>query len=91
MKVRIALLMLVLGVPAAARDNGQWVNSPSRVREWFQSAPHQRQARVASISDRVATVAEVRNVVWARGESPAGTVLQLASTAAAMSVNGRTR
>jgi FecR protein len=40
------------------------------VRGWFQRAPHQRQARMASISDRVATVAEVRNVVWARGESP---------------------
>ena len=37
MKVRIALLLIMLCAPAAARDNGQWSNSPLRVREWFQS------------------------------------------------------
>ena len=39
MKLSIAFLTLTLALcaPAAARDNGQWVNSPMRVREWFQS------------------------------------------------------
>ena len=37
MKLRIALLMFVLCAPAAARDNGQWGNSPTNIRQWFQS------------------------------------------------------
>ena len=37
MKVRIALLMFALSAPAAARDNGQWGNSPTQIRQWFQS------------------------------------------------------
>ena len=37
MKLRIAFVMLALCAPAAARDNGQWANSPANIREWFQS------------------------------------------------------
>ena len=37
MNVRIALLTFALCAPAAARDNGQWANSPANIREWFQS------------------------------------------------------
>src|SRR5260370_7706960 len=37
MKLRIAFIMLALGAPAAARDDGQWANSPTYIREWFQS------------------------------------------------------
>jgi hypothetical protein len=37
MNLRIALIMLALGTPAAARDNGQWANVPSNIREWFQN------------------------------------------------------
>ncbi len=44
MNLRIAFLLLallvlgalVLGAPAAARDNGQWGNSPVQIRQWFQ-------------------------------------------------------
>jgi hypothetical protein len=31
----IAALSIIL--PAAARDNGQWADSPANVRQWFQS------------------------------------------------------
>ncbi len=37
MKPRIALLMFALCAPAAARDDGQWGNSPTHIRQWFQS------------------------------------------------------
>ena len=37
MKARIGLLVFALCAPAEARDNGQWGNSPTLVREWFQS------------------------------------------------------
>jgi hypothetical protein len=39
MKVRLALLMFAIALctPAEARDNGQWGNSPTQVRQWFQS------------------------------------------------------
>ena len=37
MNLRIAFIVLALGAPAAARDNGQWANSPPDIREWFQS------------------------------------------------------
>ena len=33
----LALSVLVLSPPAAARDDGQWANSPSNIRQWFQS------------------------------------------------------
>jgi hypothetical protein len=32
-----ALLALVMLLPAAARDNGQWLDSPAAIRQWFQS------------------------------------------------------
>ena len=34
---RIAFIMLALSTPVAARDDGQWANSPTHIREWFQS------------------------------------------------------
>ena len=37
MRLHVILLMLALGAPAAARDNGQWGNSPTHIRQWFQS------------------------------------------------------
>jgi len=37
MKLHVAFIMLALGAPAAARDDGQWANSPAYIREWFQS------------------------------------------------------
>ena len=41
MRLRIALLVLALAPAAASdvagRDNGQWVNSPTYIRQWFQS------------------------------------------------------
>jgi hypothetical protein len=37
MRLRVALTLLVLCAPAAARDNGQWANSPQSIRQWFQS------------------------------------------------------
>jgi hypothetical protein len=37
MKLRIALCMLAFCPPAGARDDGQWVNSPMHIRQWFQS------------------------------------------------------
>ncbi|SRR5579871_1949106 len=33
----LALGAALLALPAAARDNGQWGNSPIAVRQWFQS------------------------------------------------------
>ncbi len=35
--IMLAFTVLALGVPAAARDNGQWANSPANIREWFES------------------------------------------------------
>jgi hypothetical protein len=32
-----ALAALAMLLPAAARDNGQWADSPAHVRQWFQS------------------------------------------------------
>ena len=37
MKLRVALFLLAFCAPAAARDSGQWANSPMHVRQWFQS------------------------------------------------------
>jgi hypothetical protein len=37
MKLRIALFMLAFCAPAVARNDGQWVNSPMHIRQWFQS------------------------------------------------------
>jgi hypothetical protein len=37
MKLRIALFVFAFSVPAVARDDGQWVNSPMHIRQWFQS------------------------------------------------------
>jgi hypothetical protein len=37
MMLRIVLLVLALCPAAAARDNGQWNNSPWHIRQWFQS------------------------------------------------------
>ena len=37
MRLHVILLMLALGAPAAARDNGQWGNSPTHIRQWFQN------------------------------------------------------
>jgi hypothetical protein len=37
MRLRIALIVVVLSASAAARDNGEWANSPVEIREWFQS------------------------------------------------------
>jgi hypothetical protein len=38
MKLPIAaLLALAMLLPAAARDNGQWGDSPANIRQWFQS------------------------------------------------------
>ena len=35
--IMLAFTVLALGVPAVARDNGQWANSPANIREWFES------------------------------------------------------
>jgi hypothetical protein len=32
-----AIVALAMLLPAAARDNGQWGDSPANVRQWFQS------------------------------------------------------
>jgi hypothetical protein len=38
MKLPIAAVAaLAMLLPAAARDNGQWVDSPPNIRQWFQS------------------------------------------------------
>jgi hypothetical protein len=34
---RVMIMLALLSVPAAARDNGQWGNQPTYVRQWFQS------------------------------------------------------
>jgi len=34
---RIILCLLLLGVPALARDNGQYGNAPPELRDWFRS------------------------------------------------------
>ena len=33
---RIALALVTLTLPAAARDNGQWESQPTYLRQWFQ-------------------------------------------------------
>jgi hypothetical protein len=33
---RIVLALVALTLPAAARDNGQWENQPTHLRQWFQ-------------------------------------------------------
>ena len=45
--VMLAIIVLALGVPAAARDDGQWANSPPHVREWFQSLRQPDHPRVS--------------------------------------------
>jgi hypothetical protein len=35
--ILLALSVLALSTPAAARDDGQWANSPANIRQWFQS------------------------------------------------------
>jgi hypothetical protein len=32
-----AFAALTMLLPAAARDNGQWTDSPAAIRQWFQS------------------------------------------------------
>jgi len=36
MKLRLALVALLLAAPALARDNGQWTTNPTHVRQWYQ-------------------------------------------------------
>jgi hypothetical protein len=33
---RIVILLMLVSLPALARDNGQWGNQPAYLREWFQ-------------------------------------------------------
>ncbi len=37
MSGRILLVLLLLCTPAIARDNGQWANVPTKIRNWFQN------------------------------------------------------
>jgi hypothetical protein len=34
--LRIVILIMLISLPALARDNGQWGNQPAYLREWFQ-------------------------------------------------------
>jgi hypothetical protein len=47
MRLRLALLALVVCAPAVARDNGQWENTPANVRQWFQQLRQPDNPRVS--------------------------------------------
>jgi hypothetical protein len=34
--LRIVILLMLVSLPALARDSGQWGNQPAYLREWFQ-------------------------------------------------------
>jgi hypothetical protein len=84
-----ALIMLALGVPAAARDDGQWANSPPHVREWFQSLRQPDHPRVSCCGEADAFEADtfetegdhyVAIITDGKGVIPNGTRISVPNT-----------
>jgi hypothetical protein len=62
MNLRIAFIVLAfiaLGASAAARDNGQWANSPAEIREWFQSLRQPDHPRISCCGEADAFEADI--------------------------------
>jgi hypothetical protein len=60
--VMLGLVVLALGVPAAARDNGQWANSPANIREWFQGLRQPDHPRISCCGEADAFEADTFEV-----------------------------
>jgi hypothetical protein len=60
--VVLAFIMLALGAPVAARDNGQWANSPANIREWFQNLRQPDHPRVSCCGEADAFEADTFEV-----------------------------
>jgi hypothetical protein len=62
MNLRIAFIVLAfiaLGASAAARDNGQWANSPPEIREWFQGLRQPDHPRISCCGEADAFEADI--------------------------------
>jgi hypothetical protein len=60
--VMLGVVVLALGVPAAARDNGQWANSPANIREWFQGLRQPDHPRISCCGEADAFEADTFEV-----------------------------
>jgi hypothetical protein len=58
----IALAFIALGATAAARDNGQWADSPAEIREWFQSLRQPDHPRISCCGEADAFEADIFEV-----------------------------
>ncbi len=64
-RFKLAVLAVVVGTPAVARDNGQFSNVPDTVRAWFKNAKSQRGIPCCDIADGHRTDYDMRdNQYW---------------------------
>jgi hypothetical protein len=87
--VVLAIIVLALGVPAVARDDGQWANSPPHIREWFQSLRQPDHPRVSCCGEADAFEADtfetegdhyVAIITDGKGVIPNGTRISVPNT-----------
>jgi hypothetical protein len=60
--IMLAFVVLALAVPAAARDNGQWANSPPNIREWFEGLRQPDHPRISCCGEADAFEADTFEV-----------------------------
>jgi hypothetical protein len=58
----VVLAFIALGATAAARDNGQWADSPAEIREWFQSLRQPDHPRISCCGEADAFEADIFEV-----------------------------
>ena len=63
--IRLAILLILIGAPATAHDNGQFNDVPDTVRAWFKSVKSQRGIPCCDIADGHRTDYDMReNQYW---------------------------
>jgi hypothetical protein len=60
---RIVILLMLVSLPALARDNGQWGNQPAYLREWFQKLMQPDNPRMSCCGEADAFEADSFEVV----------------------------
>jgi hypothetical protein len=89
MNWRIAFTILALCAPAAARDDGQWANSPTHIRQWFQSLMQPDHPRISCCGEADAFEADsfevegdhyVAIITNGKGVIPNGTRISVPNT-----------
>jgi hypothetical protein len=88
-RIAFAMLACALAVPAAARDNGQWANSPPNIREWFEGLRQPDHPRISCCGEADAFEADtfeaegdhyVAIITNGKGVIPNGTRISVPNT-----------